>query len=127
MTVKLLTEHHLKLLSLQGSCTGSSESTLVKIPHCWKSHVTALMLMFFILGYTGRYCEQEIDECVGVPCPGGTCFDDIGTYYCRCPLGKTGGSCGRSKYHFNHNITQGLFPSEIDSKSRFSPKVIKKS
>ena len=41
MTVKLLTEHYLEFLSLKGSCTGSSESTLVKIPHCWKSHVTA--------------------------------------------------------------------------------------
>ena len=38
MSVKLLTEHHLDLLSLNGGCTGSSESTLVKIPHCWKSH-----------------------------------------------------------------------------------------
>ena len=41
MTVKLLTKHHLEFLSLTGGCTGSSESTLVKMPHCWKSHVTA--------------------------------------------------------------------------------------
>ena len=41
LTVKLLTEHHLEFLSLKGGCTGSSESTLVKMPHCWKSHVTA--------------------------------------------------------------------------------------
>ena len=39
MIVSLLTEHHLDLLSLKGSCRGSSESTLVKMPHCWKSHV----------------------------------------------------------------------------------------
>ena len=39
--VKLLTEYHLKLLSIKGGCTGSSESTLVKMPHCLKSHVTA--------------------------------------------------------------------------------------
>ena len=38
MIVKLLTKHHLELLSLKGCCTGSSESTLVKMPHCWKSH-----------------------------------------------------------------------------------------
>ena len=43
MSVKLLTEHHLELLRLKGGCTGSSESTLVKIPHCWKSHVAAHM------------------------------------------------------------------------------------
>ena len=41
MSVKLLTEIHLEFLSLKGGCTGSSESTLVKMPHCWKSHVTA--------------------------------------------------------------------------------------
>ena len=41
MIVKLLTEHHLEFLSLIGGCTGSSESTLVKMSHCWKSRVTA--------------------------------------------------------------------------------------
>ena len=41
MIVKLLTEHDLEFLSLKGGCIGSSESTLVKMPHCWKSHVTA--------------------------------------------------------------------------------------
>ena len=41
MIVKLLTEHHLEFLSLKGGCTGSSESTHVKIPHCWKSHAAA--------------------------------------------------------------------------------------
>ena len=41
MIVELLTEHHLEFLSLKGCCTGWSESTLVKMPHCWKSHVTA--------------------------------------------------------------------------------------
>ena len=43
MSVKLLTEHHLEFLSLRGGCTGSSESTLVKMPLCWKSHATALI------------------------------------------------------------------------------------
>ena len=40
MTVKLLTEHHFEFLSLKGDCTGLYESTLVKLPHCWKSHIT---------------------------------------------------------------------------------------
>ena len=39
--IKLLTEHHLEFLSLKGDCTGWYESTLVKMPHCWKSHITA--------------------------------------------------------------------------------------
>ena len=41
MSVKLLTEHHLEFLSLKGCHTGLSESTLVKMPHFWKSHVMA--------------------------------------------------------------------------------------
>ena len=45
MSVKLLSENHLELLSLTGGCTGSSESTLVKMPHCWKSHVMAQLYL----------------------------------------------------------------------------------
>ena len=47
MTVKLLTENHLEFLSLKGGCTDSSESTLVKMPHCLKSHVAAHMFIHF--------------------------------------------------------------------------------
>ena len=46
LSIKLLTEHHLEFLSLTGGCTGSFESTRVKMPHCWKSHVTALLIKF---------------------------------------------------------------------------------
>ena len=46
MTVKLLTEHHLEFLSLTRGCTCSYESTLVKMPHCWKSHVMALVILY---------------------------------------------------------------------------------
>ena len=45
MIVKLLTEHGLKCLSLKGGCTGLSKSTHVKMPHCWKSHVVAHLLL----------------------------------------------------------------------------------
>ena len=41
MSVKLLNEYHLEFLSVKGGCTGWSQSTFVKIPNCWKSHVTA--------------------------------------------------------------------------------------
>ena len=44
MSGKLLTEHHLEFLSLKGGCTGSSESSNVKIPHRWKSHVATHLL-----------------------------------------------------------------------------------
>ena len=41
MIVKLLVEHHLEFLSLKGGCRGWSESTLVKMSNCWKSHALA--------------------------------------------------------------------------------------
>ena len=44
MTLRRLTEHHLEFLSVKGGCTGSSESTLVKMPHCWKSNVATHLL-----------------------------------------------------------------------------------
>ena len=43
VTCKLLTEQH-GVSKLTGGCTGSSEYTLVKMPHCWKSHVRAQIL-----------------------------------------------------------------------------------
>ena len=51
MSVKLVAEHHLEFLSLKGDCAGSSESTLVKIPHCWKSHATAQFYLHFGQGH----------------------------------------------------------------------------
>ena len=41
MSARLLTEQCLGFVSLKGGCTGLSEATLVKMPHCWKSHVMA--------------------------------------------------------------------------------------
>ena len=55
MTVKLQTEHHLESLSLKEAYTGSSKSTLVKMPNCWKSHFAAhfLSLQNFNMKATG--------------------------------------------------------------------------
>ena len=49
MPVKLLTEQHLEFLSSKGGCTDLSESTLVKMSHCWKSHVAAHMTAGMLL------------------------------------------------------------------------------
>ena len=48
MTIKLLTEYYLEFLSLKGA-----ESTLVKMPHCWKSYVAA-HLYNFGSGHNGK-------------------------------------------------------------------------
>lgn len=42
-------------------------------------------------GWTGSDCSVNIDDCKDKPCyNGGTCHDKVGTYYCECPIGKTG-------------------------------------
>ena len=46
MTVKLLTETAFGSL---GGCTGTSESTLVKMPHCWKSRHSSYVMAFKLL------------------------------------------------------------------------------
>ena len=59
MSVKLLTENsHLEFLSFKGDCTGSSESTLVKLSHCGKSHVAARIS----LRCTKSEYDQEIPQ-----------------------------------------------------------------
>ena len=64
MSVKLLAERHTDFLSLKGGCTGSSESTsLVKMQHCWKSHVVVHLAFFlnpnFVLNpHLGNLAEQ---------------------------------------------------------------------
>ena len=57
MSVKPLAEHHLEFLSLKGGCTILSESTLVKIPICWKSHVAA-QRVFIVHGLPKRYKRE---------------------------------------------------------------------
>ena len=75
MTVKLLIELHLEFLSLKGGCTGSSLSTLAKMPHCWKSHVATHMLykidmicIIISLAYTLRVAVYDVSE-KRCPCP----------------------------------------------------------
>ena len=53
MIVKLLTEHHLEFQSLKGNCTGSSESTLVKMSNCWKYHAAAQIVLLSKQGKGG--------------------------------------------------------------------------
>ena len=53
MTIKRLTEQHLEFGSLKGGCTGSSEFTTVKMPHCRKSHVAAHIILFGIQLFIG--------------------------------------------------------------------------
>lgn len=45
-------------------------------------------------GFTGSYCQHDVNECDSRPClHGGTCQDSYGTYKCTCPQGYTGLNC----------------------------------
>lgn len=45
-------------------------------------------------GYTGSYCQTEINECDSDPCQNGAkCKDLIGSYSCECPKGFQGQNC----------------------------------
>ncbi|GIX94303.1 hypothetical protein CEXT_391971 [Caerostris extrusa] len=40
------------------------------------------------LGYTGRYCHENINDCASYPCRnGGTCIDGMNSYICLCREG----------------------------------------
>ena len=60
MIVKLLNEHHLEFLSLKGGCRGSSESTLVKMSNCWKSHAAAHIFLHRQL----EVCSGSVVKCL---------------------------------------------------------------
>ena len=62
MTVKLLTEHHLKFLSLKVGCIGLSESTLVKISNCWKSHAWLIFCCASIFQNAVSMLKQEYKD-----------------------------------------------------------------
>ena len=53
MALRLLTELHLKFLSLKGGCTGSSESKLSKC-HIVGNHMSRLNFLIHIL----KFCEK---------------------------------------------------------------------
>jgi hypothetical protein len=41
------------------------------------------------LGFTGRNCQVNIDECVSAPCRQlGVCLDGVNSYTCACMKGK---------------------------------------
>ena len=62
MIVLLLTVHHFEFLSVKGGCRGSSESTHVKMPHCWAYHALALII-HESKGSTGTvYISQPISH-----------------------------------------------------------------
>ena len=75
MSVKLLAEQHLEFLSLKGGFRGLSESTHVRMPHCWKSHVAAQLSLYIYIIYFGPCLEIYFEnKCAITSAIKGTCL-----------------------------------------------------
>ena len=85
MSGKLLTEHHLEFLGLKGGSKGSSESTLVKMPHCRKSRVTVQFYLWTQVNYyntslTYRKSKQHFPTAILI---GGATYPGTGLFIIR--------------------------------------------
>ncbi|KAJ8027753.1 Fibropellin-1 [Holothuria leucospilota] len=50
-----------------------------------------------LTGFTGIYCQVEINECLSNPCSnGGNCTDMVNAFVCECPNSFTGDTCDKT-------------------------------
>uniref|UniRef100_A0A1I8NLN3 Delta-like protein n=1 Tax=Stomoxys calcitrans TaxID=35570 RepID=A0A1I8NLN3_STOCA len=65
-------------------CSGHGTCEMVDVGTFCKCHT----------GYTGTFCEHNLNECSPNPCRnGGICLDGDGDFTCECPSGWTGKRC----------------------------------
>ena len=80
----------------------TTRKPLVQITNPFKGSLDSLSLLrslidftcYCVPGYTGTYCQIEVNECLSSPCSNNaTCVDHVNAYECRCPAGFAGDSC----------------------------------
>lgn len=58
-------------------------------------------------GWSGQFCDTEINECESGPCQnGGVCIDKVATYACACTMGFTGTNCEEEILKCDHSPCQ---------------------
>ena len=60
MTLRPLTEHNLECLSLKGGYAGSSESTLVIMPHYWKLILASTWDLIRMALESSKYSDKSV-------------------------------------------------------------------
>lgn len=95
--------------SMEGAAQTGSHSPLTLLPRCPPASSSCFnggtcvdgINSFTCLcppGFTGSYCQHDVNECDSRPClHGGTCQDSYGAYRCTCPQGYTGLNCQVSR------------------------------
>lgn len=52
------------------------------------------MYILSFVGFQGKNCEENVDNCPGHLCQnGGTCIDGVNSYRCRCTSNFNGNFC----------------------------------
>ncbi|XP_055700061.1 protein serrate [Phlebotomus papatasi] len=80
------------------SCTPpQTNATELSIPCSGNGQCETFMNGLFCVcqtGYTGHFCEHNLNECTPNPCNnGGICFDGVGDFTCECMSGWSGKTC----------------------------------
>ena len=96
------------------------------VSHCFNDAECAADFQSFscscTLGFTGRLCDIDIDECEASSCAtGSTCVDLIGMTQCDCPPEHWGIRCGLPSYYnstivesFNDSFVAQVTPTDLD-------------
>ena len=69
-------------------------SATVKMVIIYIMRIHSFKYYHIFLGFEGKNCEVDINECEPNPCNNnGTCVDEINDYKCTCKAGFVGKSC----------------------------------
>merc|ERR1712223_338830 len=81
-----------------------NQSTCVDLPNGFECNC--------VTGLSGRFCEENINDCIDNPCINGECIDELNGYKCECQSGYFGQNCDTdippcptedSRYHMADN------------------------
>ena len=82
------------VVSPDGAVSSSNQTADLCTPHtclhggsCTTTNSTSLTC-FCPSGYTGMYCDVNINDCTSQPCLNGICLDKINGFQCFCTPGK---------------------------------------